>query len=381
MSHHRLLLGACAIAAGVLATPATAQVVTSEGAYRLTVEGFANITAGHQTRQSTIFPDRSDDARIDAGLRLFGQINLAGGRIFGIRVEGNASPEDHVEAGERSLLFIDSWGRVEVGRRRGLPDTLAGYAPNNYTFTSAQFGVSSGRTLGPGGTLPTAFLPLPIASRIDALSAAGFTSALFGDVSPKIIYVSPKTQGFQAGVSYSPNADGDAFNRLIQAGLTHETYWEQNVLRVGGNYSNANVDDNGSPNAVAGRLNSLSLGASVTLDDTWDLGANVTHNSTAANRVSGPSSLYGTGGLTTSVNYNRGPWTFGGYYQWARAGDGTVGTGRDRLQAAQVGASYRINTKVRFYGAYYAYRLHPEGGQESGPLSGGVFLIGTRLAL
>ena len=32
---------------------------------------------------------------------------------------------------------------VVLGRRQGLPDTLAGYAPNNYTFTSAEFGVSN----------------------------------------------------------------------------------------------------------------------------------------------------------------------------------------------------------------------------------------------
>ena len=384
MKLQRLLFCATLSAAGIAAQPALAQAVIGDAPYRLTVEGFANVTAGHQTRQNDQLPGTSDDARIDAGLRLLGQVNSSAGRIFGIRVEANASPEEHFVAGERSLLYSDSWGRIEVGRRGGLPDTLAGYAPNNYTFTTALFGVYSGRTLDPGGTLATAFLPASLAARIDAISGVGFTSALFGDVSSKIIYVSPKTNGFQAGLSYSPNAEdaGAPFKRLVQGGLTHETYWEQNVLRVGGSYSNATVEQNGSAASATGNLSSLSLGASVTLDDALDLGVNFTRNGSADNAVPGPSSLYGARGLTTSVNYNTGPWTFGAYYQWARAGDGALNTGLDRLQAAQVGASYRINTKVRFYGAYYDYQLRNEGNSPGlGPLKGGVFLLGTRIAL
>ena len=381
---HTVLLRALLLAAGAVAFPAHAQVVIGDKSPRLTIEGFANVTAGRQFQGDDSFAGKKDDARIDAGLRLLGQINVGNNNgIFGVRVEANASPEDHLQAGERSILYSDKWGRIEIGRRQGLPDTLAGYAPNNYTFTSAEFGVASGRRLDPGSTLTTAFLPPALAARIDAVSGGGFTSALFNDISPKVIYVSPKTAGFQAGFSFSPDADdaGIRYKQLLQGGLTHETYWEQNVFRVGGSVSHANTESGGSPGDPAGSLNSLSLGASATLDDALTLGANVTYNNSGLRQVPGPSSPSGAHGYSTSINYNTGPWTIGGYYQWARAGTGFDNTGRDQLRTAQVGASYRLTTKIRFYGAYYAYQLRNEGGPGGEAFSGGVFLIGTRVAL
>jgi hypothetical protein len=36
--------------------------------------------------------------------------------------------------GERGPLMLGDFGRVEIGLRRGLPDVLTGYAPNNYKF-------------------------------------------------------------------------------------------------------------------------------------------------------------------------------------------------------------------------------------------------------
>ena len=38
-------------------------------------------------------------------------------------------------------------GRIEIGERMGLPDVLTGYAPNNFQFTSAEFGPASGPSL------------------------------------------------------------------------------------------------------------------------------------------------------------------------------------------------------------------------------------------
>lgn len=348
--------------AGIGAQSALAQVVVGDSPYRLTIEGYANATAGHQTRQNDLVPGERD----------------------GVRVEGNAAPDDHFTAGERSVLYSDSWGRVEIGRRRALPDTLAGYAPNNYTFTSAEFGVTSGRTLDPSGTLATVFLPPEIASRIDAISSVGFTSALFFDVSPKVIYVSPKAAGFQAGGSYTPDVDDNQgpFKRLLQGGLTHETYVGQNVFRLGGSLSHASIDNGALAGASPGSLNSVSVGASASLDTSLDIGFNVTQNNSSANAPAGPSSSYGARGYTISVNYNTGPWTFGTYYQQARAGEGAAGAGRDRLNVAQVGVSYRINTKVRFYGAYYDYSLHTNGRLLNvSPSSGGILLLGTRIQL
>jgi len=59
---------------------------------------------------------------------------------------------------EAGVLLFDHHGRVEIGERMGLPDVLTGYAPNNFQFTSAEFGPASGPSLDPGGGLQTASL-------------------------------------------------------------------------------------------------------------------------------------------------------------------------------------------------------------------------------
>ena len=84
---------------------------------------------------------------------------------------------------------------------------LTGYAPNAYTFSSAEFGLSSGRTLDPGGTLPTAFLSAELTNQINSISSLGFATTLFDDRSGKLIYVSPKRGGWEGGISFSPRAE------------------------------------------------------------------------------------------------------------------------------------------------------------------------------
>src|SRR5262249_20114547 len=134
------------------------------------------------------------------------------------------------EFGDRTLVVaIPSAGRVEVGWRQGLPDTLTGYAPNSYTFTGVEFGPPTGRNLFPNGGLQTSFLDSRLAARLAAVSYLGITAALASDASPKIIGVSPRFAGFQVGASFSPDAEdpvwGGEVGASAQAGLLREIYF------------------------------------------------------------------------------------------------------------------------------------------------------------
>ncbi|MGH8630026.1 MAG: porin, partial [Burkholderiales bacterium] len=203
---------------------AQAQLAVERAPWSLTVEGHANVVAGRSSSKDG--GGAGSATRADAGLRLLGLRRLESGTSIGARLEALTSPEDRFEAGERSALALGDWGRLELGKRRGLPVTITGYPPNNFTFTGAEFSVSSGRGLDPGGTLATAFLSPTLAQRIDAVSSLGFATTLFNDQSGKLIYIAPKTRGWQVGASYAPRAEqqNGRFGNIAQAGLTREIY-------------------------------------------------------------------------------------------------------------------------------------------------------------
>src|SRR3989475_12321255 len=215
-------------AACLLSRVAAAQEDTRQGPLALTVEGYANVTGAARARMEraeTGFD--SADRRLDAAARLFGRVDTeewtAGARVV-LQTIGASRPE----FGDRSLVLSHAkLGRLEVGWRQGLPDTLTGYAPNVYTFTAVEFGPPTGLNLFPQGGLQTSFLPHSVGAKIAGLSYLGASAALAGDQSPKLIYVAPRISGFQLGFSASPNADdaagGASFGASAQAGVVQET--------------------------------------------------------------------------------------------------------------------------------------------------------------
>lgn len=362
----------------LLAAPAAySQAVLSSNVSQLTVEGFANFSAGsnsaiHNRGAAT------DDARVDGGVRVLGRLLVDEWPDIGVRLAAEAN-EEQARLVEASVLLLGGNGRLEIGERMGLPDVLTGYAPNNFQFTSAEFGPASGPSLDPAGRLQTSFLPAALAAQINSLVSLGVTAALFDDQSAKILYVSPKKSGWLAGVSYADDADDAVIEELIQAGVTHESYWQQNVLRWGATYAHGVARSEDS----ARNVDSIGAGISLTLNDSLMLGIAASYDgrsrlpSTATARFASAA-----WGATVSVNYNTGPWTVGGYYQYATA-EGSADVARDdRLSAFEFGASYRFTTKVRAYGAWYRFEFDDDVRSASNASDiGNVFVLGLRLTL
>jgi hypothetical protein len=372
-----LIAGLAIIAA---AQPALAQFATASDRFSLTVEGYANLTT--ELVDDSSRSDRLDieDVRTDLAIRALGQFKLENGPDLGLRLVAESSPEDRFVLAEASILLSGSRGRLELGERQGLPDVLTGYAPNNFAFTGAEFGPASGPSLDPGGGLQHAFLTQTLAAELNELSALGAFASLAGDRSAKIVYVSPKRRGLLGGLSYSPDANDPRFGALAQGGLVHERFWESHILRLGGSITYAHprgVD------AVARRdLRSLNLGATLILDYDLMLGLSATWNGSSGTEKLAGSSSSDAYGLTASINYNRGPWTVGGYLQRVSAEGEVRRAGDDRLTAAEAGVSYRFSKKVRVYGAWYHYGFDDEGGlSTTGRLSGNSALIGVRATL
>ncbi len=367
----------------LFASTAQAEVVFGGPPLQLTLEGFVNATVGTNLQANSPLLGDVRHSQIDTGLRFYTEYKLAAQRVLGARFELNASTQQGTSFGERSLIYIDPLGRFEVGRRRGLPDNLIGYAPNTYAFTSAEFGVNSGRTLDPGGTLTTRFLPPALASRIDAVSENGANSAFFNDASPKVLYVSPKVLGTQLGLSYTPQLDNtptsdNPYQQLLQTGLAYQQDFGQHFFRFGGSLSVAALDRTTAPSSTPrpGRnLASLSLGGGLNLGEVWDFGLNLTQNS-KDNLTPGRFLRYGAKGITASINYNEGQWVYGAYLQRAYGGETLVG--RDDLQVLQLGVAYRFDAQFRVFAAYYRYALHNALAANS---TGTVLLAGVRWIL
>jgi predicted porin len=304
------------------------------------------------------------------------------GFALGPRVVVQTLGQGPIELSDRSLVVGTPWGRLELGYRQGLPDTLVGYAPNSYTFTGVEFGPPSGLNLFPHGGLQTSFLAPVVASAVGSLSYLGIATAFAGDRSPKLIYVSPRFLGLQVGLSGATDADptpfGADYDSSGQAGIVHEQYFGQNVLRIGGSYGVGyrRVQD-GSGSTVARALHSGNVGATLVLEDEWILGASASLDY-AWRTLRLEDALPGVGyGFTASVNRESGPWDLGGFLQEARRREGSASP--TQLFAGEVGASYRLDTQLRFYGALYVFDFRDEDAAAALPHArGGVFLLGAR---
>lgn len=336
----------------VFPAPLRAQIVVKNPNASLTLEAWANAAGVVGAADA-----RADNSpvQLDGAIRVLGVVNVAGfGRIGGRIVgEALAGADDDARFGERSALWIGKFGRLEYGNRMGLPDVLTGYAPNAFQFTSAEFGPASGLSLDPGGGIARRFAPDAIRNDLDSLALLGFGTSLFNDQSRKILYVSPKRGGFLGGVSYAAGVDGSTASDLIQAGLVHESYWNENEFRIGGVYTH--VD---SPQGTG--VDSLYAGATLVVNNDWYFGLAATWNPNSPEAAI-PGWRGDAFGITTSLNYNHGPWTVGGFLQDSRGREAS-NIAAERLRAGELGASYRISTKLRLFAAVYHYFFDSEAG-------------------
>ncbi|SRR6266446_6372208 len=370
--------------ASLLPRAGAAQVETSAGAVHLTVEAYANLTGGAPALlESSEKRFERADRRLDAAVRLFPRFEGKDGTTIGPRIELQSLGATRPDFGDRSLVLLHpDYGRIELGYRFGLPDTLFGYAPNVYLFVGVEFGPPTGLSLFPQGGVQTAFLDPAIAGRIAGLSYLGITTALAGDHSAKVIYVSPRIAGFQIGASASPSTDDSPwaghFGASAQFGLLHETYFGQNALRFGGSYSFAQGQE--ADGTRTSDLHSTNLGATLILDEVLSLGLSASSDGRSGSvRRADAAPVPVSVGVVASANYEYGPATFGGFLQWASAAHDANATGRATLRAVEVGASWRTDPRLRFYGSVYGYGFDDQAGtSSSGSATGLVFVAGVR---
>jgi hypothetical protein len=209
----KILLGTTAIAAAALyAQSAQAQITVSLGGYTEFFGAYYDDDVpGRTSREFQLETEVvvRADGKADNGLLYGAKIELQNGQTSGVTTD------------EASVYLSGTWGRIELGDFDGAADTLAIYAPlvgieqidgDAYDFMSANA----------GGTL---FGAQPFFGLVKAPDSGDAT---------KIMYLTPRFAGIQAGISYATQneSNGQDVVALKSNTPSYKDFWE-----FGANYT------------------------------------------------------------------------------------------------------------------------------------------------
>ena len=361
----KILLATTAITAAALyAQAAQAQITVSLGGYTEFFGAYRDDDVPN--RNSREFQLETEivvraDGKADNGLLYGAKVELQNGGTGSNFTTPSSFNATGIVEDEASVYLSGTWGRIELGDFDGAADTLAIYAPlvgieqldgDAYDFLDV-FALGAGT--GVTATPTVRFGSLPMGSVVKGPDSGDAT---------KVMYLTPRFAGIQAGVSYAAQA-GNLFSEG-QAVIPFETsggykdFWEFGAnytgefagfsVAVGANGSTAT----GQPTATAGR----------TLEDffAWQAGAQVGYagfkvgggyiDSGDYNNVSGIAG--GTGDSTAwhaGVSYTAGPVAIGVTYADAEGFKGSTN--------AVTGIPQSYATDYKTYGGGVAYTLAP----------------------
>jgi outer membrane protein OmpU len=217
----KILLGTTAIAAAALyAQSAQAQITVSLGGYTEFFGAYYDDDVPGRT-------SREFQLETEVVVRADGKAD--NGLLYGAKVElQNTTTSASVATDEASVYLSGTWGRIELGDFDGAADTLAIYAPlvgieqldgDAYDFLDVTTPAAAGATAG---------------TRFGAQPFFGLVKAPDSGDSTKIMYLTPRFAGVQAGVSYATQNGSEAQNVVALKSTTpgYKDFWE-----FGANYT------------------------------------------------------------------------------------------------------------------------------------------------
>jgi len=217
----KILLGTTAIAAAALyAQSAQAQITVSLGGYTEFFGAYYDDDVPGRT-------SREFQLETEVVVRADGKAD--NGLLYGAKTEfQNTTSSASVAVDEASVYLSGTWGRIELGDFDGAADTLAIYAPlvgieqldgDAYDFLDVTTPTPVGATAG---------------TRFGAQPFFGLVKAPDSGDSTKIMYLSPRFAGVQAGVSYATQNGSESQNVVALKSTTpgYKDFWE-----FGANYT------------------------------------------------------------------------------------------------------------------------------------------------
>ncbi len=370
-----LLAGTALVGAALLSTPAHADLKLDLGGY---FRGYAVYSDNDEVTGSD---DKQFDLRRDTEVHFTGETTTDAGLTVGVHSElklggtgtvhnaannsfYNPVHNDQTMTDEAYIYFSGGWGRVNVGSEDGAAYLLQVAAP------SADSNIDGLRVY------VQAFDPAAWAGNTNngttgfQQTTLGYDNADFKNAD-RFTYLTPKWNGFQAGVSYAPNSYQNEIFGATQSpqqtnvgnNVQFDNIWEASArwdgefdgfgISFGGGYSHANSERVGAATTVIGS------------DDlvTWDAGLNVTFQdfSVGAAYKTSNTGVDTDGDLTTWVlgaAWDNGPYHVGLSYADFNADNNTyggfaplaAGNGVD-LQRWTVGGGYTYGPGMTFRGS------------------------------
>jgi len=380
----KILLGTSAIvgASVLLAAP-----VWAAEKPKLEISGFLRFEAWSidQKKQATAGSTANNQGiafnQDDAEIHFKGSAKADNGLEYGFYIElQEGSSQGNAGYDEANVWLGGNWGRLDLGSQDAVYNN---WKMGAYAISADKDGAWDGS----GG--------------FNKMGNAAYIGTDFwgGDFN-RISYVTPSFNGFQAGISYTPNSNS-SMNNLYPAeaystgflvgGVGHQNNQLGIAARYVGTFSDVGVE-------ATARYARADYQGDGTNDPAtareraraWGLGAKVSY---AGFSVAGSYNDLGDSGVVKAnksfqdaghwwdigVAYGTGPYKVSVVYMQSKANDGAAaGVQDDKVQYLQVGAGYVAAPGLDFYAAYRYVDLDQAGTASDNTVN--MFLVGTQVS-
>ena len=219
----KVLLGTTAIvAAGMIASsPASAaeKISAKVGGYMEQWIGYATVDQSGSTRDIDGF-----DIKSDSEIHFTGMTTLYNGIEFGVNVQLEANSNSGDQIDESYLIVKGSFGEINLGDENSAMYKMH-YSPTDYGISLNSGDQVDWAAVNGSGITSGGYFRAPYGSTYVEPSAA--------NDSTKLTYYTPRVSGFQAGVSYGPNAGAKGTNADIDGNGKGQGFWEAGVTYKG----------------------------------------------------------------------------------------------------------------------------------------------------
>lgn len=340
----KILLATVAVA---LLAPAAAKAEVN-----LDLGGYFKGYAGYADQDTNNL--RTFDVKRKSQVFFTGETTLDNGLSVGYKGDLFQENSSTTASVERSYLYFSgNWGRVNLGRETGAAYLLQVAAPSADSNIDGQDTDIS--FFNASGNVDEDYQ--------QSGSQSGSSNAVkFAD---KITYMTPKFNGFQAGVSYSAAVDQkDTASALNGMEPDNDPNDLENLMEVAARYDG---EFNGVGIAVgAGYTKAGEEAETVSSDDysEWNTGIKLSYDAfgigAAYNEDNGQVKNNGdTKNWTVGADYTWGAYVFGASY--FNSTNDVSATTEDELDRYAVGASYTFGPGMKFNGSVAAYDLDRVG--------------------
>jgi len=425
----KLLLSTAAIAGlAMIATPAAAQVKLELGGYFKGYGAYVDQDENADTNSAVAGVQGAGNVNDldfirDTEIHFGGETTLDNGLSVGAHIEADvdgttSTGNDSFQVDESYVYFSGGWGRVNFGDEDGASYLLQVAAPSADSNIDGirQYvqPVNYTAMLGDANDATAALNNL--ANTSGGLSVGGLVgNSVDYDQDPtgkstKLTYLSPIMNGFQAGLSYVPDAGGaddlegigfddvnDAFGAAYEAALRYEGQFNNVGVILGAGYSHVELEgsDFTAAGAVPTGLTAAALGDATDDRTVWNVGAdfdigafglgviyreddageivNVGQTATAAANTGDEEETFVVG-----ADYTTGPFKLGASYLTQ---DNTYGVENLDTERYSGGVTYTYGPGMTFRGSigYVEHELTDIGGPGSNDIDATYVTLGTQI--